>query len=249
MSPRPKKDRKIKTIPTETFFRATSGRRGKVELALEEYEAIRLADYLLMDQKAASEEMEVSRPTFTRIYDRARKKVALALTEGKDLVIVGGDYILQENILNCEECKTNFSLPNINGLPVSCPVCTSKNLTLLDGNTLDDTVPLPVLSRVAMVLEEESLNSKADKRFGKCKFIGIYHILEDAVEIFPHILTDSGSAKQTVELLKEYQVDAVLSPDFGFNALKALKQADILAVNIHNEARTFKAIIKQLKKR
>ncbi len=56
---------------------------SSVTLLYEEYEAIKLCDYLGMKQEEAAVKMGVSRPTLTRIYDKARKTVATAFAEGK----------------------------------------------------------------------------------------------------------------------------------------------------------------------
>ena len=91
-------------------------------LLFDEYEAIRLLDYEGMNQEQAAEQMNVSRPTLTRIYVTARKTLAKAFVEGKMIVIEGGNvqfdrkwfrckqcYKLiegQENHLCCKDCKT-----------------------------------------------------------------------------------------------------------------------------------------------
>ena len=46
-----------------------------VELLYEEYEAIKLADYDLMNHQEAAKLMGVSRATFARIYESARRKI------------------------------------------------------------------------------------------------------------------------------------------------------------------------------
>lgn len=62
----------------------------EVEMTLDEFEAMRLADLSGMYQEKAAEEMGVSRPTFSRIIDAAHQKVADALVHGKALRIGGG---------------------------------------------------------------------------------------------------------------------------------------------------------------
>jgi len=47
-----------------------------VVMSLEEYESLRLADYENLTQEEAARKMNISRPTFTRLYDKARKNVA-----------------------------------------------------------------------------------------------------------------------------------------------------------------------------
>ncbi len=58
-----------------------------INLSRDEIEAIRLADYNEMYQEDAAKEMEISRPTFSRILNNARKKIASALLEGKAIEI------------------------------------------------------------------------------------------------------------------------------------------------------------------
>ena len=61
-----------------------------VILLFEEYEVLRLLDYLGMTQLEAASEMAVSRPTLTRIYEKARRTIAEAFVEGKAIFIRRG---------------------------------------------------------------------------------------------------------------------------------------------------------------
>ena len=56
-------------------------------LNIDEYEAIRLADYRGLYHEKTAEQMGISRPTFGRILDSARRKVADAIINGKALQI------------------------------------------------------------------------------------------------------------------------------------------------------------------
>jgi len=56
-------------------------------LSKDEIEAIRLADLENLYQEDAANEMEVSRPTFSRILNNARRKIANALILGKAIEI------------------------------------------------------------------------------------------------------------------------------------------------------------------
>jgi predicted DNA-binding protein (UPF0251 family)/predicted Fe-Mo cluster-binding NifX family protein len=60
-----------------------------IELGLDEIEAIRLADLEGLYQEAAARSMGVSRQTFGRIIEKARRKVAQALIERKALRVAG----------------------------------------------------------------------------------------------------------------------------------------------------------------
>lgn len=61
-----------------------------VTLTLDEVEALRLADLNGLYQEQAAREMGISRPTFSRIIEGARRKVADALIHGKALRLEGG---------------------------------------------------------------------------------------------------------------------------------------------------------------
>ena len=52
---------------------------------------IRLIDLEGMTQEECARQMDVARTTVTGIYDRARRKIALAIVEGRRLVIRGGN--------------------------------------------------------------------------------------------------------------------------------------------------------------
>ena len=62
----------------------------QVDLTVDEFEAIRLADLERLYQEEAAQRMNVSRQTFGRILDAAHAKVADALVNGKALSIQGG---------------------------------------------------------------------------------------------------------------------------------------------------------------
>lgn len=58
-----------------------------IEIDIDEFEAIRLADREGMYQEDAALKMNISRQTFGRIIDSAHRKIATAITEGKGLKI------------------------------------------------------------------------------------------------------------------------------------------------------------------
>jgi uncharacterized protein len=75
-----------------------------VVLLFEEYEALRQADYLGLPHYKAARRMNVSRPTFTRICEKARRTLATALVEGKALFIEGGNFVTEDYWYRCERC-------------------------------------------------------------------------------------------------------------------------------------------------
>ncbi len=67
----------------------------QVTLTLDEVEALRLADLQGLYQEQAAEKMKISRPTFARIIEEARRKAAEALIHGKALRLEGGAVIVK----------------------------------------------------------------------------------------------------------------------------------------------------------
>ena len=105
--PRPKQDRKISIPPLMKGFKPFGIPRrmlSSVSLLYDEYEAIRLLDYEGMNQDQAAVQMNVSRPTLTRIYEKARKTIAQALVEGKMIMIEGGNVQFDRAWYRCRRC-------------------------------------------------------------------------------------------------------------------------------------------------
>jgi predicted DNA-binding protein (UPF0251 family) len=128
--PRPIKKRIVDQPPLYTSFKPAGVRRIgllQVALALDEYEALRLADYLHMDHEEAAVEMEISRPTFTRLLEKAREKLSSFIIEGKELRIGGGSIHFRENVMNCSDCGHMFKI-EFSEEPARCPNCGSANL-------------------------------------------------------------------------------------------------------------------------
>lgn len=132
---RPKIERIVNNPPLFTEFKP----RGvsirfieEVKLTLDEYEAFRLSDYNGLSQEEAAEEMEISRPTFTRLIEKARKKIADFIVNGKLLNIDGGNIHFRKNIIKCENCGHMFII-NFDATFVKCPECSSNKLFNLAG--------------------------------------------------------------------------------------------------------------------
>lgn len=100
-----------------------------VILLFEEYEAVRLADYENLTQLEAAEKMSISRPTFTRLYDKARKNIAKAFVEGKEILIQGGTYVTEDYWYRCFDCHETM----ITMKPAQfCRRCDSENIVQLN---------------------------------------------------------------------------------------------------------------------
>jgi predicted DNA-binding protein (UPF0251 family) len=90
--PRPRKQRFLSRLSRPAIYKPAGiplEGLNQVRLMQEELEALRLADLEGLTQVAAAQQMGISRSTFQRILSRARRQVALALSEGQALQIVG----------------------------------------------------------------------------------------------------------------------------------------------------------------
>ena len=98
--PRTKGCRKIGQIPNAYIFKPAGVRACQLQeivLELDEFEAIRLADEQGLYHAEAADKMGVSRQTFGRILEKARKKVATALVQGHVLRI-NREIAIEEDI-------------------------------------------------------------------------------------------------------------------------------------------------------
>ena len=123
----------LHTPPGNGFLPISSGNNippDSIELHYEEYEVIHLLDYEGLSQEEASVFLEVSRPTLTRIYLSARKKIAIALSENKPIVFSQpkNNIVIKEYF--CRSCQTVTMVKTETELTI-CPECHSKNVILL----------------------------------------------------------------------------------------------------------------------
>jgi uncharacterized protein len=98
--PRPKCRRNICGMPDKNYFKPRGIPAVDLEeiiLTLDEFEAIRLADYEQLYQEEAAGKMNISRQTFGRIIEAAHKKIADVLLNGKALKIEGGEVAVNED--------------------------------------------------------------------------------------------------------------------------------------------------------
>jgi len=127
---RPEKARLVFKPPEFTEFKPVGVNRREIveiQLSLDEYEALRLADYLGFTQEEAADEMEISRSTFSRLIEKTRRKIADFIISGKALSIDGGNIHFRKNIIMCQDCGYKF-ITNFHQQFDVCPQCHSANL-------------------------------------------------------------------------------------------------------------------------
>ena len=132
---RPQDDRIVHEPPLFSEFKPLGIKGQELEqvlLALDEFEAFRLADYIGLSHAEAAEEMGISRSTFSRLIEKTRKKIADFIIQGKLLTIEGGSVHFRNNIIRCQNCGHMFRT-SISNTISECPACHSKNLINLAG--------------------------------------------------------------------------------------------------------------------
>ncbi len=133
---RPKRIRKVNNPPHFKGFRPIGlpGEDRAVVMNYEEYEAIRLSDFELMGQFQAAEAMGVSRPTYARIYESARRKIAQAFIEGVALVFEGGKVYFDSEWYRCQSCGCWFNHPAKDQEIENCALCGSTDIEQYQDN-------------------------------------------------------------------------------------------------------------------
>ncbi|MGB9813131.1 MAG: DUF134 domain-containing protein [Thermovenabulum sp.] len=135
--PRPPKWRRVQFLPEITYFKPAGvplKQLDEVKLTVEELEAIRLKDLEGLEQEECAEKMGISRPTFFRIINSARSKIADALVNGKAIRIEGGNFKISQ-LVRCLKCGNVWQEISIDDKKedIKCPSCNNKEL-ILDDN-------------------------------------------------------------------------------------------------------------------
>lgn len=108
-----------------------------VTLAVDELEALRLADLDSLYHDEAAVKMGISRQTFGRIIATARKKVTGALVEGNALAICGGNFTMKDSrSFLCHACGHLWDVPFGAGRPNVCESCQSANFHRSDSRNV-----------------------------------------------------------------------------------------------------------------
>ena len=108
--PRPRKWRRVCELPQIDSFgplAVAASQHEVVIMTVDEYETIRWIDVEGLMQEECAARMNVARTTVQKIYNDARRKLGLALVEGRTLRIEGGEYRLcegEEPVVHCGRC-------------------------------------------------------------------------------------------------------------------------------------------------
>ena len=129
---KPRKNRNVLYPPWMHYFKPHGHMpfdpSSLVILAIDEYESIRLADHENLKQEEAAKRMNISRPTFTRLINSARKKIADAMVNGKMIRIEGGNFVFLKNRMRCNSCGKIWETDIRTKTIKPCPDCSSQDI-------------------------------------------------------------------------------------------------------------------------
>lgn len=185
--------------------------KAPVRMEIEDYECIRLMDYLGMTQEECAAQMGVARTTVQGIYTRARRRLAGALVEGRPLEIAGGNFELCPQQGNgCGQSRCRPQPHTAVGASMNVPTDLSETK-----------------GRIFMRLAIPYDNGQVFQHFGRSEQFKIYEVADGAIEA-THMLENNGEGHGAlVTLLHQEQVDVLICGGIGAGAQNALKEAGI----------------------
>jgi len=127
---RPLKLRHVTHTPGAWYFKP----RGipvsfleEVVLTIDECEALRLADLENFCQEEAAAKMKISRATFGRVIEKARRTIVDAIVNGKAILIEGGNIQIGNTLtFECRNCNRRWRFPCAKDGNKNCPHCKHK---------------------------------------------------------------------------------------------------------------------------
>lgn len=185
--------------------------KAPVRMEIEDYECIRLMDYLGMTQEECAVQMGVARTTVQGIYTRARRRLAGALVEGRPLQIAGGNFELcPQQGHGCGQSRCLPQPHTAGGASMDVP----PDLSATKGR---------ILMRLAIPYD----NGQVFQHFGRSEQFKIYDI-QDGKVLNEQVVGTGGTGHGALAgLLANGGVDTLICGGIGGGAINALAQAGI----------------------
>lgn len=199
--PRPQRKRRICQEPEFARFSPEGVRTGEaVRLSCDEFEAIRLIDQQGLTHEQCAQRMDISRTTVTEIYESARRKIAAALVNGRELSIGGGSYRLCRGEGRCSGCTQG------------------ENLTTFSEEPKGETI-----MRIAVTYD----NGAIFQHFGHTEQFKVYDV-ENGKVLSAQIVDTNGKGHGALAgFLFNGGVDVLICGGIGGGAINALANAGI----------------------
>lgn len=206
------KARRVCNMPLYVRFEPQPNEaKAPVQMDVEDFECIRLMDYLGMTQEECAEQMGVARTTVQAIYMRARRRLAGALVEGRPLQITGGNFELCSQL--AQPCHGNCYMMG-SRISTVLPTDSSTDLDLKKG-------------RISMQMAIPYDNGQIFQHFGRSEQFKLYEVTDGAIKA-SRILENNGAGHGAlVTLLQQEHVDVLICGGLGAGAQNALKEAGI----------------------
>lgn len=237
---RKKKTRIVRATPHFAGFDPAGcpqAEKESIVLRIEEYEALGLCDYEWLTQAEAAERMDVSRPTFTRIYENARRKIAQALVEGRPVRFAGGCF---ETICwkRCARCSVRF-IP-ADGTTI-CPLCGIDPATGMRTGSDNRT------GKTAVAAESLSPDGPVSPYAGRCRHYLVFDPeTGDLVPIDnPYRDAPEGAGENMADRLVREGVRTVVAGRFGAKTFDRLRASGV-GLAVPEQARTPRTIIQSI---
>jgi predicted DNA-binding protein (UPF0251 family) len=125
--------RKVGFLPRVTYFKPAGVALAELEeerISVEEAEALRLKDLEELELEECAHRMSISRTTFSRILNSARKRIADALLSGKAIRIEGGNFkmaVRRFRCINGHEWDVSFEAM-VKESPRFCLTCNTQRI-------------------------------------------------------------------------------------------------------------------------
>lgn len=206
--PRTSKPRRVGAMPRCCRFGAEAARRDNFHIAMtvEEYETIRLIDYLGKTQEECASLMNVGRGTVQMLYAEARKKLARFLVEGCRLEIGGGDFVLDG---------------------AGRGGCPGKGGGCRAADAAEPVRPYEKKGDDLMVIAVTYDNGEVFQHFGHTEQFKLYQVENGRVAASKVVDTADSGHGALAGFLKENGVDVLICGGIGGGARNALANAGI----------------------
>ena len=209
--------------PNVTYFKPRGvplGELDEVNMPIECFEALRLADLEGLSHEAAAATMGVSRQSFGRTLSEARQCIAMVLAEGLALKIQGGHYTIADSKRHHPPVSNPYQ--NNSDAPTASPTDSNKN----QPQCREDRT----MAKIAISSEGPGLEDALDPRFGRAA--GFIVVDPQTLE-FDYL--DNGSSQtmaqgagiQAAENVANSGAEIVLTGYVGPKAFKALQAVGI----------------------
>jgi predicted DNA-binding protein (UPF0251 family)/predicted Fe-Mo cluster-binding NifX family protein len=213
--PRPFKHRCVNGRPVAVIYKPAgipvAGLQW-VQLNLDEFECIRLIDHLGLEQEKAAEQIGVSRPTVTRIYASARKKIADALVQGHALRIEGGPIVQLAELCVGRGCQRRHQHGH--------------------GHAYQAMVIKPRSEKMKIVVCAQTNSPQAllDSRFGRTAFWAVYDDQTKQYEFIANhqnLQAAQGAGIQAAQAVLDAEGGVLIACNVGPKAMAVLQAGGV----------------------